>query len=320
MVKRIQLLVPLFIEGGTIIELNDPEWTLERWTVFFLYQKNEIQEGQSPYVFMGYSTVYRYFHFQPVKSNAGKPDFEFPLDHIPFSSLPCRSRISQFVILPPFQGGGNGSRFYNSIFDFYYAEPETIEITVEDPNYAFDDMRDLNDLARLRTLPEFQSIKINSSVKADRKGVVPRDIVDLPALEKIRTSTKIAPRQFLRVVEMHLLSKIPLSIRSSILAEEGKIPPADIPKVHEYDLWTLWVKKRLWKHNKDSLMQMDKNERLEKLDEVLSGVLGDYTRLLNAYESRSGKGANGKDSSKGKRPSPGDDGETEPSAKKVRIE
>lgn len=32
-----QLLIPLFIDGGTRQQLNDPPWTMERWTVFFLY-------------------------------------------------------------------------------------------------------------------------------------------------------------------------------------------------------------------------------------------------------------------------------------------
>ena len=40
-VKRIlnhtQIFIPMFIEGGTMIELDDPEWTIDRWTVFFMY-------------------------------------------------------------------------------------------------------------------------------------------------------------------------------------------------------------------------------------------------------------------------------------------
>ncbi|KAL2074017.1 hypothetical protein VTL71DRAFT_7795 [Oculimacula yallundae] len=281
--KRIQILVPLFIEGGTIIDLDEPEWSLERWTVFFYYEK-EVAEDCNPYTFMGYSTVYRYFHFQAITNKPGSTkqanaEFTLPLDNISFSSLPCRSRISQFVILPPFHGGGYGSRFYKSIFDFYLAEPETVEITVEDPNYAFDDMRDLNDLARLRTLPEFRAIKINTTIKPDPEEVIPNNIVDLPALEKIRKKMKIAPRQFLRVVEMHLLSHIPKSVRKAEVLDET-------PKMREFALWQLWVKKRLYKHNKDLLSQMEKEERLDKLDEVLAGVVGDYTRLLGAYKTR----------------------------------
>ncbi len=224
MLKRIQILVPLFIEGGTFIELEDPEWSLERWTVFFLYQKDTSLSAAtppaSPYVFMGYSTVYRYFYYQPSKEDKSTKNEEFdlpPEKEIEFSSLPCRSRISQFIILPPFQGEGNGARFYNAIFDFYLQQPQTIEITVEDPNEAFDDLRDLNDLARLRALPEFSKIHINSDATPRAKGPVPRDILDPEALEQIRHKMKISPRQFNRVVEMHLLAGIPEYIRQALL-------------------------------------------------------------------------------------------------------
>jgi len=48
--KRIQILVPFFIEGGTFINIDDPEWSLERWTVFLLFKKSSIEQmaGHSP--------------------------------------------------------------------------------------------------------------------------------------------------------------------------------------------------------------------------------------------------------------------------------
>ncbi|KAH7360105.1 acyl-CoA N-acyltransferase [Rhexocercosporidium sp. MPI-PUGE-AT-0058] len=339
LLKRIQILVPLFIEGGTIIELDEPEWTLERWTVFFYFQKDDSRD-HNPYTFMGYSTVYRYFHFQAGSNVIGPKkeaiaDFKLPLDNISFSSLPCRSRISQFVILPPFQGNGYGSRFYNSIFDFYLAQTETVEITVEDPNYAFDDMRDINDLIRLRALPEFNTIKINDQITPQPDEPIPNNIVDLPALEKIRKKMKIAPRQFLRVVEMHLLSYIPKSVREADELDDSS------PKMREFGLWQLWVKKRLYKHNKELLSQMEKDERLDKLDEVLAGVVTDYERLLNTYQQRLGHDRHGKmavmeegkekgkdaagtrAASNGKRPSPGEDDddseEGEPLPKRPKV-
>ncbi|KUJ07219.1 histone acetyltransferase-like protein type b catalytic subunit [Mollisia scopiformis] len=340
MVKRIQILVPLFIEGGTFIELQDPEWSLERWTVFFLYEKKKgFSEAVSPYLFMGYSTVYRYFYYQSTASSRQRPknqlisneakfDFKLPLNNISFNSLPCRSRISQFIILPPFQHGGNGSRFYNAIFDFYLGEHQTMEITVEDPNEAFDDLRDINDLSRLRTMPEFLALKVNDSVKIQRKGPVPRDILDLEKLEAIRRKIKIAPRQFYRVVEMQLLSLIPQGVRQSLLPEheKGKGPE---PQTHVYRLWKLWVKKRLYKHNKDMMLQIDKSERTEKLDQAVSGVEDDYARLLRQSELRKGPGRRvsatsetngGSSNGNGKRSSSDDEVEDEePAAKKAKI-
>jgi histone acetyltransferase 1 len=336
MVKRIQILIPLFIEGGQAINLNDPEWSLQRWTVFLLYKKmTEINtSGGSPYVFMGYSTVYRYYHYQlptPPSSPASKKlpttqqtshDFQFPLSNTSKSELPCRSRISQFLILPPFHGGGNGSRFYEAIFDFYLNAPQTVEITVEDPNETFDDLRDLNDLKRLRTMPEFTRLRIRTDVTIPKKGRVPTGkIVDLPAIESLRRRMKIAPRQFMRLVEMHLLSLIPTSIRKSLLHEQKKGTTTELKaREHEYHLWQLFVKQRLYRHNKDTLIQLDRAERIDKLDDALSAVEADYGRLLRTLDHRLvKKSAIGNGEGNGKRAADDDSDDVGPSSKKVKI-
>ncbi|PMD41013.1 histone acetyltransferase type B [Hyaloscypha variabilis F] len=334
MVKRIQIMVPFFIEGGTFIDLEDP--ALDRWTLFFLYQKKTVEASKSPYLFMGYSTVYRYFYYQPLTTTPSKQrishpatlDFTLPLPAPSEPTFSSRSRISQFVILPPFQGGGNGSRFYNAIFDYYLRDPLTIEITVEDPNEQFDDLRDLNDLTLLRTLPDFHALHINTASTPRARTPIPRDIVSSTALETLRKKMKIAPRQFYRVVEMQLLSKIPTTVRQSLLLEQERKVERDVglaEKKKEYRLWQLWVKKRLYKHNKDMLIQLDRVERIEKLEQALGGVEADYARLLRAADDRgkprvvgNGEGASEKN---GKRSSPGEetDGGEGHAAKKVKF-
>jgi histone acetyltransferase 1 len=338
LIKRIQILIPLFIEGGTFIGLDDPEWSLERWTVFFLYEKGTgITPGIAPYTFMGYCTVYRYFYFQPksgdLKAKKQIDAQDAPISsllevpNITFSSVPARSRLSQFIIIPPFQHGGNGSRFYNAIVDFYLAEKSTIEITVEDPNELFDDMRDINDLARLRLMPEFAAIRINNAATPKPKGNVPVDILDRNLLKQIRVKSKTAPRQFARVLEMQLLSLIPQEIRQPLSYKASSSANLKLKqKEHEYYLWGLWTKMRLYRHNKEQLAQLDRVERIERLDGVLGNVEADYLRLLSALEEReknaSGKGvssANGTRAASGSKRGPPDDEENEPSSKKVRV-
>ncbi|KAH8594859.1 acyl-CoA N-acyltransferase [Bisporella sp. PMI_857] len=302
MIKRLQILVPLFIEGGTLLlppGQDEDEETLKRWTAFFLYKKNAaaIDSNVSPYNFMGYCTVYRYYlptgSVERTQNSTGKPaepsNTEMLSTELALSSFPCRSRISQFVILPPFQGGGFGSRLYKSIFEFYYKEKQTVEITLEDPNEAFDDMRDINDLAFLRTIPEFTSIRINTKASIPRgKRPSPNDIVNLESLEKFRLKVKIAPRQFYRLVEMQLLSLIPTDIRQSLILERPKGPVADRKaKEHEYHLWQILVKKRLYRHNKQALAQLDRTERIDKVDQALGAVEADYARLLLSFDERS---------------------------------
>lgn len=286
-VKRIQILVSFFIEGGTPIELKEPEWSLRRWTVFFLYHKKKVCPNVPPYIFMGYSTIYQYFFVEParVPSKVETLNFNLPFQHLSLSLLPCRSRISQFIILPPFQSGGNGSRFYNAIFDYYLKDNQTVELTVEDPNEAFDDMRDLNDLARLRMIPEFVKIKLNSSLTVSKNSEIPREIVNTSALEDLRKSIKIAPRQFNRVFEMQLLSQLSSPQNDLKTGDPSKNEPKS--NRHDYRLWKLLVKSRLFHHNRDSLIQLDYADRIEKLEQTLWNVENDYQRLLKAYDKRS---------------------------------
>jgi len=218
----------------------------------------------------------------------------------------------------------------------------TFEITVEDPSEAFDDMRDINDLGFLRTLPEFVKHRIDTNIplRSFRKSL------DWEALEKVRLTSKISPRQFYRVLEMHLLSLIPTSIRQSLLLQRPSKPLEDSKASKEphflnshnqelvrmliyfigkdeYRKWQLIVKTRLYRHNKVALMQIDKPERVEKLTQALGTVEADYGRLLRAHDERNSKSpANG--ASSGKRSSPDDEDEededdAEPPAKKVKF-
>lgn len=310
LVKRLQILVTFFIEGGSFIEMDDPEWSLDRWTIFFLYERQGASskpaaQKESDYVFVGYSTVYRYFLFGsptskpiPQKKSPILPpalhDFTLPpTTPLPASALPCRSRISQFLILPPFQKGGHGSRFYRSIFKHYHSTSTTIEITVEDPSEAFDDLRDLNDLTFLRSLPEFSSLAcLNTSTSLRQKGVfsVP-SIINTTALESFHLTTKIAPRQFARLLEMHLLSRIPLAFRQTLTyVKKTGTPEQQKAWTHEYRVWGLLVKQRLYRHNKDQLAQLDRGDRIERLEQAFGGVEADYARLLREWEKRSKAG------------------------------
>ncbi|ROT38780.1 histone acetyltransferase type B catalytic subunit [Sodiomyces alkalinus F11] len=293
LINRIEILVPLFIEGGSYIgreQHSEEPWKgpedAARWTVFLLYQKQPAvgATGSPSYTFVGYSTVYKFFPFQaPTPPASPAADWELPKGEFDLDRLPCRSRLSQFIILPPFQGRGIGARLYNSIFEHYLRSPQTVELTVEDPNEAFDDMRDLADLTYLRTVPEFSQVHINTSVALPRDptSIVPRAIIDMTLLDKLRRETKIAPRQFARLIEMHTMSQLPESVQPRLGVE--KAPSPTKADKHQYHLWQLFVKKRIYRQNKDVLGQVEPPERLEKLSEALRSVELEYARLLAAH-------------------------------------
>ncbi|CAK7272001.1 histone acetyltransferase 1 [Sporothrix epigloea] len=334
LVNRVQIFVPLFIEGGTYIGKDESD-SKDRWTVFFLYRTRQLPGSANSYAheFAGYATVYRFLlPVGPVTPPrdahpSDTPDtFQLPPSNedgvqttsFALAKLPCRTRISQFIILPPFQGKGNAGRLYSTIFEEYLNEPQTIEITVEDPNEAFDDLRDIADLKYLTALPAFtNAVHINKTVSIPRTGPSPRNIVDPAVLDSLRQQTKIAPRQFHRVVEMYLMQKLAPAVRPTLeegdegdvdeASAEGKgksiatsvfaskkggnaaaAPPAATQEQrHEYKLWRLFVKQRLYRHNKEILGQLERLKRIEKLEETLLSVELEYARILSMFESQS---------------------------------
>ena len=293
MINRIQVLALLFIEGGSAIvdETNmRPNPSDGRWTIFFLYRRDASAEDPSKaaYTFIGYSTIFRFFYM--AKDAAPTPpgtELELPRSDFDLAQLPCRSRLSQFLILPPFQGAGNGARLYETIFDYYYHHKPTKMLTIEDPNEAFDDLRDVCDLTFLRTLPEFAALRLRKDYQVPRKGVVKRDFLDLEAIGRLLKQSKMAERQFMRCVEMHLMATLPDSVRPSI--PERGAPPKPRPTAvdrHVYELWRLWVKMRLYVHNRDALGQLEHGERVEKLNETLDNVEFEYVRILSICDRR----------------------------------
>ena len=55
-----------------------------------------------------------------------------------------------------------------------------------------------------------------------------------------------------------------------------------------YYYWRLLVKQRVYKKSKDLLMQLDRAERVQKVEDTLGDVVGDYERLLRGVEKRKG--------------------------------
>ncbi|KAI1174151.1 histone acetyltransferase type B catalytic subunit [Nemania sp. FL0916] len=347
LIRRIQIMVLLFIEGGSYIGVDaegkeDPEYSLARWFVFFIYKKQVIpgNKEKHDYIFQGFSTVYDFWKYQQPQSPDSARDgnapiqpkvddsWELPKGDLDLSHFPRRARISQFLILPPFQGKGIGAMLYNTIFDFCTADESVKEITVEDPNEAFDLLRDICDLKYLKkNVPEFAGLKINNNFSIPEKGGLllhttqitstatsarsfADGIVNIAKLETMRLKAKIAPRQFWRLAEMHLMSTLPASVRPENDVEPKKAPA---PKADQklYALWRLLLKQRLYRRNLWYLEELDPTERIIKLNETVTNVEWEYGGVLARVESK-------KASANGKRKLGEDALEDTPSPKKAR--
>ncbi|KAM0716549.1 hypothetical protein Q7P37_007994 [Cladosporium fusiforme] len=311
--ENMQILVPLFIEGGTTLQLEQ-DWTTQRWKLFLVYQVDDKpSKGISPYAFIGFGTSYRVFTFPGRKPDEAELEalrsseathtavlqeapLEKDLDDVLRENeimspldLPSRERLSQFLILPTFQGSGHGQELYNTMYLHLTSPANVREFTVEDPNEAFDDMRDLCDMRHLRANnSDFASLKINTNVPAEKlkpTAHIPVDIIvngDLTS--KIRQQSKIDPRQFGRLVEMQTLSTIPPLNRSRNRITKRERSTNEHDKA--YFFWRLYAKQRIYIFNRDPLMQLDLQERPEKVDGALDSVLEGYSSMLEAIEAK----------------------------------
>ncbi|KAK7753433.1 histone acetyltransferase 1 [Diatrype stigma] len=339
LVKRIQVVALLFIEGGSYIGVDadgndEPESSLARWSIYFLYRKtsNPNGAGKRKYIFQGYSTVYHFWMFQqpsPPTTPIPNDSWELPRDDFDLTSLPHRARISQFVILPPFQKKGAGAFLYDTIFGRQIGDPSIQEVTVEDPNEAFDLLRDICDLRYLcKNEPDFANLKINPKVPVPEKGgilhnntvvslawqsnVAGDKIVDIDVLEKLRVKHKIAPRQFSRLVEMHLMSQLPASVRPQVDSPESKTRASKEDK-HVYTLWKLLLKQRIYRRNATLLGEFEITERILKLNETVENVEWEYANILEHLTPKPV-------ASNGKRKLDEVGAEISPSGKKARVE
>jgi len=125
--ERLQTFIMWYIDAASFIDADD-----EKWNFFLLFKKKK-GPMEPQYSIMGYMTVYHYFSY---------PD-------------KIRPRISQMLILPPYQKKGHGVQLLDTITNFYMAKTEAVDISVEDPSEDFVRCRDYVDCKNCIKLDEF---------------------------------------------------------------------------------------------------------------------------------------------------------------------
>lgn len=218
---RFRTFVLFFIEAGSFIDEEDT-----RWEVYTL-----VESGSN--AFAGFVTVYPYFYY----SNG--PDFEAAPE------TPVRKRISQFVVLPPFQHRGLGQKLYTGLVEQFQRPDQKFvrQITIEDPNEAFDVLRDQADLKILAKDPDWDRLSLP---------------VDEKLLATVTERQKLVPRQVRRCLEVALLKKFPKE-------------PTEYRRL---------VKQRLYEHNYEGLKDIDEGTQAIMLRDVYAKVVEDYKKYI----------------------------------------
>ncbi|KAI8906052.1 histone acetyltransferase type B catalytic subunit [Gorgonomyces haynaldii] len=222
--RRMQVFLLWFIEGASFIEETD-----DNWQILLLFKKVRIGQKQR-FDIVGYTTYYPFYHY---------PD-------------KWRMRISQFMILPPYQRQGCGKLLYNYVVSVFLNDDTVYDMTVEDPNDAFQDMRDRQDLQQL--------LQGNCLSGVDVKRFSRKDLLD------IQTRFKLGNRQSVRMAEILLLYRL---------------PKYDPKKYKEY---RLFVKQRLYNKNREVLKEMEFGDRLAALQHTFDAVEEDYRAVLKSIQ------------------------------------
>ncbi|ODQ60959.1 hypothetical protein WICANDRAFT_61519 [Wickerhamomyces anomalus NRRL Y-366-8] len=226
LMKRLQIFVLLFIEAGSYIDTSDELWDL------FILVSNKTKK------ILGFSTAYSYFKYNGAIEFDSNPNVK------------KRNKISQFVVLPPYQKTQHGSSLYNSIISYWNGNELVEEITVEDPNEKFDDLRYRNDFKRL-----FEEGFINQ---------LPKNLKTIDNKWFITNANKFK-------IELNQFKK---------LVEIGYLYTENIK------LARLLIKKRLYEKNRDGLVELELAIRNDKLQTAYESIKQEYDRLIDSMRVR----------------------------------
>ncbi|XP_021938160.1 histone acetyltransferase type B catalytic subunit isoform X2 [Zootermopsis nevadensis] len=243
--ERLQTFVLWFIDAASFIDSDD-----DHWRFFLIYEKYYV-DGNMCYAIAGYATVYEYYAYP---------------DNI-------RPRISQMLVLPPFQRFGLGAQLLDNIYRHYIKQLRVTDITVEDPSDDFQRLRDFLDARNCGKLPSFQPRMLEEGFQDEM-------------VAEAKAKLKINKKQARRVYEILRLQM------------------TDIHNSEQYRRYRLDVKNRLnvpyqkeqqelkrYKERlKDATLQAalsfaDSSQRLESLEREYREVEGQYQQVLQRLAS-----------------------------------
>lgn len=139
--KRLQSLIFLFIDAANEIDLDD-----DCWDIFITFMKVRGSVAHTPIAFC---TTCKYYAYESL----------------------VRPRVSQILVLPPYQRTGHGMQLLDCIYT-YYDRRDVKDITVEAPNEDYIILRDLVVAKRCSKLSTFNEASFTRQVMEDGQKCV----------------------------------------------------------------------------------------------------------------------------------------------------
>uniref|UniRef100_A0A674P267 Histone acetyltransferase type B catalytic subunit n=1 Tax=Takifugu rubripes TaxID=31033 RepID=A0A674P267_TAKRU len=240
--ERLQTFLMWFIETASFIDSDD-----DRWDFFLVFEKYN-KDGETLYATVGYMTVYNYYVY-PDKT---------------------RPRVSQMLILPPFQGEGHGAQLLEAVHRFYCGLPKVQDITAEDPSENYVKLRDFVLSKLCQSLPAFAVDKLPLGFSDEM-------------VKEAQDKLKINKVWYHSAVNYHLIS--------TLMHCEG-IQPYEITEplgvfVQKNQRELAKMKKCLRPEELVSHMgQMDTRTQHEELEKSYQIIVEDYRRIIERLASQ----------------------------------
>lgn len=238
--QRMESFAMWYIDGASYIDVEDLNWSS-----FVVYEK-KTDGGDTWYTFMGYCTVYKYWAY---------PDKQRP-------------RVSQILILPPFQKKGVGAQLLQTVYNHYISRSDVIDITFEDPAEGLMRIRDFLDCKSCSRLSSFHAAKLQKGFSEEMKS-------------EARDKLKIGKRQARRVYEI-----LRLKNTSRANASEYKKYRLDIKNrlnaTARQEQINLEKAKKAFKKEGASYAELHStlDNRVEKLDSEYKDLEGVYMTVI----------------------------------------
>jgi len=234
---RLQIFALFYIYDATYIDLDD-----ENWEIFFLFEKRT-SHGSADFSIVGFTTVYPFYAY-PDKT---------------------RLRVSQMVILPPFQRKGHGTQLLRAVYKFGI-EQSVIDVAIEDPNDEFMFLRDITDLELCVDNSIFIT-KDSTSTNAQKSK------------NRFVTLSKLTPNIIDNIRQKYKLSKLQIMRCYEIL----KLMSTDINNSEQYREYRLEIKQRLYKKFMSNELDIDPEEKKKKLDDAFKNLETEYRETINHF-------------------------------------
>jgi len=242
--ERIQTFLLWFVDGASYIDDWDDDVGMNNWDFYFMF---EVYDGDR-YAIAGYATCYRFYAY---------PD-------------KIRPRISQILVLPPFQRAGLGKELMDLIYR-EYNRADVIDMTVEDPSENFQRVRDSLDCTLLTKLPEFS-----------KKTLLEKPKITVNQIEAARQEFKINRLQTIRVFDILLFHLAQL--------EPTKINYSMCKRLLIMRMWDHYVKSKRLRKAKMALQKQGQTsdtsdeEKMKQLAAEATDIIEEYERVLLRFK------------------------------------